>query len=131
MNREDAEAVPWMASFTRHALPRRVVWRQDDVTHARFYWLAVDQPRPGSLVIASVDGQTVQIEKTENLTDVSILLCDAMMNLDLPVVVNVGPKTVFEGVVPRTIEHLSSSVQSRLDARLVFSTRITVTLPPP
>ena len=42
MNREDASAVPWMAKFRRDPVPKKVVWHQDDVTHDRFYWLAVE-----------------------------------------------------------------------------------------
>ena len=52
MNREDASAVPWMAKFRRDPAPKKVVWHQDDVTHDRFYWLAVE---PGQ-ASGGVDG---------------------------------------------------------------------------
>ena len=42
MDREDAVAVEWMARHTRDPRPKKIVWKQDDVTHRRFYWLAVD-----------------------------------------------------------------------------------------
>ncbi|MEL7239087.1 MAG: polyhydroxyalkanoate depolymerase, partial [Planctomycetota bacterium] len=52
MDGEDAAAVAWMGQFTRDLRPGRIVWKQDDVTHDRFYWLKVDKPKAGSLVIA-------------------------------------------------------------------------------
>lgn len=45
MERKDAVALDWMAQFTRNLSPQKVVWRQDDVTHPQFYWLAVPPRR--------------------------------------------------------------------------------------
>ncbi|MCZ7635845.1 MAG: alpha/beta hydrolase [Verrucomicrobia bacterium] len=47
MNKQDAEALPWMAQFRRQPWPDKVVWQQDDVVHRRFYWLQL----PEDLVI--------------------------------------------------------------------------------
>ncbi|MCA9258949.1 MAG: hypothetical protein KDA61_07105, partial [Planctomycetales bacterium] len=49
MDREDASALPWMSQFRRDPRPDKVVWKQDDVTHNRFYWLHVAQPTAGAL----------------------------------------------------------------------------------
>ena len=67
MDREDAAAVPWMSEFTRNPLPRRIVWQQDDVTHQRFYWLAVDasDAKTGAEVRADVDGQEIRIDSAD------------------------------------------------------------------
>ena len=46
MDTEDRKAIPWMEKFTRNPLPERIVWRQDDVTHTRSYWLAVPPKQP-------------------------------------------------------------------------------------
>jgi hypothetical protein len=42
MGGEDAAAVPWMMQFTRNPLPGKIVWKQGNTPHDRFYWLAVD-----------------------------------------------------------------------------------------
>lgn len=36
MDREDAVAVPWMMQYRRDRFPKRVVWKQDDVTRDPF-----------------------------------------------------------------------------------------------
>ena len=41
MDLEDRKAVAWMEKYTRNPLPDKIVWFQDDVTHDRFYWLAI------------------------------------------------------------------------------------------
>ncbi|HEX2476754.1 MAG TPA: polyhydroxyalkanoate depolymerase, partial [Lacipirellulaceae bacterium] len=54
LDREDAAALPWMVEYVRNPVPTRVVWKQDDVTHGRFYWLAVDadEEKAGSEITA-------------------------------------------------------------------------------
>jgi hypothetical protein len=60
MDREDAAALPWMAKLVRNPVPNRLIWKQDDVTHRRFYWLAVDkdQEKAGTEIIASFSGRS-------------------------------------------------------------------------
>jgi len=43
-----------MAKHTRNPIPEKIVWRQDDVTHSRFYWLAIDPASifTGEIVVA-------------------------------------------------------------------------------
>ncbi|MCY0541584.1 hypothetical protein OVW21_26520, partial [Klebsiella pneumoniae] len=41
MNLEDAVAIPFVQMHVRNPIPPKVVWRQADVIHPRFYWLAV------------------------------------------------------------------------------------------
>lgn len=42
MDGQDAAAVPWMQQYTRNPLPGKIVWKQGNTVHERFYWLAVD-----------------------------------------------------------------------------------------
>ena len=129
MNLEDAVAVDWMAKFTRNPIPQKVVWRQDDVTHDQFYWLALPEgeARQGQLVIASRDGQTIDIEKSEGVGKLTILLNDAMLDLDQPVTITAGGKQLFKGVVPRTAGQLEATLLERGDPDLIFAARVTVT----
>jgi predicted peptidase len=55
MQKEDAVAIPWMHKFTRNKYPDRIVWKQDDVLHDRFYWLRLtkENAKPRSSVLAS------------------------------------------------------------------------------
>lgn len=130
MDREDAVAIPWMAKFTRNPYPNKVVWKQDDVTHNRFYWLGVDKEneKGGSLVVASIEGQTIRIEKAEGISKLQLLLADQLLNLDEPIKVVSGEKVLFEGKVNRTIVDIAESLEGRGDFAAAKSAKIEVTL---
>ena len=129
MDLEDAVAVPWMAEFTRNPVPARIVWLQDDVTHPRFYWLAVDaeSAAAGNLIEASLAAQTIDVQ-ANGVDRVSIRLSDAMLDLDQPIRIASGATTLFEGAVERTILTLSLTLEERGDPALVFSSEVTVDL---
>jgi dienelactone hydrolase len=130
MDREDASAVPWMSQFERQLTPDRVVWRQDDVLHQRFYWLRVasEQTQAGTEIVARREGQTFVIERCD-VDAVTLLLNDDLVNLDEPVTVRWGDQTVFEGVVPRTIATLAQTLAERGDPTAMFSASVTVLRP--
>ena len=128
MDRKDAVAVPWMANFTRNLRPKKVVWLQDDVTHGRFYWLANPEPKAGQRVVASVDGQTVAIAEASGVARLAILLDDSLVDLDKPVRVEFGGRTLFEGVVPRTIGAIAATLADRGDAKAAFTASVEVVL---
>lgn len=140
MDREDAEAVAWMSGFVRNAWPERVVWFQDDVTHTRLYWLQVapEDRVAGSTLSARMErdaeAQTIRIERASGFggrtsLEVTILLHDALLDLDRPVRVVMGDDVLFEGVVARTIASIATSLDDRGDPRLAASARVTVSLP--
>jgi hypothetical protein len=133
MNLEDAVAVDWMLQYTRNPLPDKVVWKQsNDTTHDRFYWLATphDEAKKGQLIVASRKGQNVDIEKVEGVHSVTMLLSDAMADLDQPVTINFGGKELFKGTVSRTVAQLHSTLVDRGDPELVFSAHQTVSVDP-
>ncbi len=129
MDKQDAEALPWMAGFTRDPLPKRVVWRQDDVTHARFYWLAVgaDDRRGGTEVRADINGQTVDVQATD-INRLVIRVNDGMLNLDEDVTVVSAGRELSKGRIKRTIGMLARTLAERGDPALVFSGEVTVIL---
>jgi predicted peptidase len=131
MNLDDKAAIPWMAKFQRDATPKRVVWKQSSVTHDHFYWLAVPPgtAKVGSAVIATVTGQTVQISEASDITCLLIRLDDRLVDLDQPVTVRFLDKTLFEGIVPRTVAMLQRTLETRRDRQLMFDGEIAVELP--
>lgn len=128
MNREDAVAVEWMAGFTRNPLPDKVVWKQSTVTHDRFYWLSVPagEAKAGALVVAKRDGQKIEIEKAEDAARINVMLSDAMLDLDQPVIVSTNGRELFRGVPPRTVASLYSTLEGRGDPNGVFDASVTV-----
>jgi len=125
MDQQDTVAVPWMMKFTREPRPRRVVWKQDDVMHQRFYWLGAppSQVRKGSLVVGSREGQSFRIEQSD-LDTVTLFLDDSLADLDRPIEVQwaSGPKIAVQPV--RTIQDLWESLLSKTDKNYMFSASI-------
>lgn len=108
MLRRDTIAIPWMAQFIRNTWPKRVIWVQDDVLRDNFYWLGVPEihRRQGAKIVAEIDGQTVRIEESDSPI-VLIGLDDAMLDLDKPVTVVFGDKTVVRKRFRRTASALA------------------------
>ena len=105
----DTTAISWLSNYSRNPNPTKIVWIQDDVTHKRFYWLKVENPIKNSLIIASVDKQEIDIEKT-SVTKFVIQLNDEMLDMDQPVVVHYLGNELFNGTVLRDKEVLKQSI---------------------
>lgn len=128
MNLEDAVAVPWMAGFTRNPYPDRIVWRRDDLRKTSFYWLAVpeDQKQGGAEMVVEKKVQDVTVLRDSAVNRLTFCFNDRMINLDKPVRVRQGGKTIFEGVLPRTVSSLAATLQGRHDRDLMFCSEVTV-----
>jgi hypothetical protein len=130
MDRDDASAVPWMAKYTRDSRPMKVVWVQDDVTHPRFYWLAVDEPKQGQRIVAERQGQAINILEAPPGIVLRILLDDAMLDLDKDVRVTQGGKELFAGRVLRSRAVIERTLQDRFDPKAAFTAEVKVTTAP-
>jgi hypothetical protein len=125
MDREDAVSIDWMRKQTRNLLPQKIVWQQDDVTHRRFYWLAVENPQPKALLQATRDGQSIDLSSSD-VNQVVVRLCDDMLDLDQPIRVTSGEGVLFEGQVERTIATLAKTLAERGDPQGMFAAEVPV-----
>lgn len=125
MNGKDREALPWMAKNTRNPWPQRVVWRQSNRTHDRFYWLSVpkDQAKGGQVIEARVIRQKIEI-KAEGIQQVTLRLSDELLSLDEEVIVIVNGTEKFRGKVTRSVEAIWSSYQERLDPAVAAAAQL-------
>ena len=130
MNREDAVAIPWMARHTRNPLPSRIVWKQDDVTHSSFYWLAVPigQAANGPHITAKLENQKVTLDGPAGRT-ILIRLNELMVDLKQPVSVIGNNKQLFHGHVQHTIGKLQETLAGRRDQNLMFGGEVLIQLP--
>ena len=130
MNLEDSVAVPWMAKRTRGRLPEKIVWKQDDVTHGRSYWVALppEEIKARQLITVSRDGQQFNVDEADGVGSLRILLNDEMIDFDEPVTVNFGGKKVYEGKVNRSISAIAKTMIDRGDLGLIFSAILNVNL---
>ena len=131
MNLEDKAALPWMAKHSRNPVPERVVWKQTGTPHDRSYWLAVPSKDAGgdSLVVATRDGQTVDIAKAEKVSKLLVRLDDRTVDLDKTVTVTVDGKELYRGTPSRTIGTMLNTLAGRGDPKLVFDAEVGVELP--
>lgn len=125
MNGKDAEAVPWMATFTRNPWPKKIVWTQDDVTHDRFYWLEIPKgtARTAAKILASVSGQDIKLTG-DVPPGTTVWLSDALLDLDQPVRISVNGKTASEGKVLRSAQAIQAAIQARPDATASPTARV-------
>ena len=127
MSLKDAEALPWMAKFTRQAWPKKVIWVQTGVSHHKFYWLQVpaDATKPGQKMVATVKGQSIGLAG-DIPKGTALRLSDALLNLDEPVTVSVNGVQVFQGKVPRTEAVIRAALTERLDPPLCPTALLTL-----
>lgn len=131
MGGEDRIAVPWMEEFTRDITAERVFWRQTGMIYDRFYWLAVPpgEAQMDEEIVAERDDQTITLSGPSGRT-VFIRLHDGMLDLDQPVTVATPDGDVlFEGVVERSEEIISKTIEEYGDLTGAFTAEIEVTLP--
>jgi len=113
MDRQDAEGIPWMAQFTRQRWPKKIVWKQDDVIHQRFYWLEVaqDQAKGGTLLNAEIIGQEIRLSGSD-LTEMILNLSDELLDLSQPIKVLWNEEICFEGSVDRTVAAIQAAYKN-------------------
>ena len=130
MEHKDTAAFNWMGQFTRTAYPDKIVWKQSGVTHNRFYWLAVpeDKAVKDALVVATIKGQTINIEKAELVDHLIIRLNDEMLDMDKKVMVEYNGKTIFDGTIKRSVSAIWKTLNEHNDLNQYFSAEIELTL---
>jgi poly(3-hydroxybutyrate) depolymerase len=130
MDMADAVAIPFVQMHVRDAIPKKVVWRQADVTQSRFYWLAVDaaNAQKDTVVHAAYEANTIALSEISGLQAITVRFSDAMMDLDMPVRIEQDGTELFAGTIERKIAVLARTLEERGDRPLMFSSEVTVAL---
>jgi poly(3-hydroxybutyrate) depolymerase len=130
MNLADNVSIPFLQAHVRDPIPKKVVWEQSDLPRATFYWLACapDQRVAKSEIRASYAPGKVSIESAKGVRSVLLRLSDAMMDLDLPVLVEQAGTSLHSGAVLRTIAVLARTLAEREDPALMFSSELSISL---
>lgn len=121
MQNRESEMIPRMAGLVRTPWPKRVVWMEnDDFIHSRMYWLerAPGATDPKQIYAAHVEGQIITIESPAS-GNIILRLSDELLDLDQPVEVIAGGKSVFRGTIPRSLLAVMKSLEERQDSSLV------------
>jgi poly(3-hydroxybutyrate) depolymerase len=130
MQRKDTVGIEWISQFNRVAYPEKIVWKQSSVTHNRFYWLAVPEggAKKDTELVASVERQTIKIEKADLVDELIINLNDKMVDLNKKVKVEFMGKVIFNEIPKRNIAVIWESLNNRNDLEQVFCAQIKLSL---
>jgi hypothetical protein len=127
MDNLEASALIWMSDFIRNPYPEKIIWRQDDVLHERFYWLKNINPSVGDLIEAEIDGQIININSS-TVSDIIIQLNDNFIDMDKKVVVNYRGKNLYNGYVSRNENIIKDSIVKYGDPQSVYYGQISLSL---
>jgi hypothetical protein len=127
MDNLEASALIWMSDFIRNPYPEKIIWRQDDVLHERFYWLKNINPSVGDLIEAEIDGQIININSS-TVSDIIIQLNDNFIDMDKKVVVNYRGKNLYNGYVSRNENIIKDSIVEYGDPQGVYYGQISLSL---
>ena len=125
MNLQDAVALPWMKQYQRSTLPRKVVWKQDDVHRNSLFWLGQlnGSTLTGTEILAEYDPFTNEINIIKNDSEIiELMINDQMLDIDQPIGVRYQGKLVYRGYFQRTILNIHRSLSIKGDPGLVFPT---------
>ena len=123
----DHSAISWISNFIRNPFPKKVVWKQDDVTHNRFYWLKVIKPTKDALIIASIVNQTITIEES-SVDEFIIMLNDDLINMDNKIKVVFGGEVLHNALVLRDPSVIERSINEYGDPESIYFGEIFITL---
>ena len=123
----DTSAISWISNFTRNPFPKRIIWKQDDVTHNRFYWLKVKFPLKDALIIANITDQIITIEES-TISDMIIRLNDDLIDMDKKIIIKYLDKEIFNGIVPRNTITISNSINEYGDHKSIYYGELSIFL---
>ena len=127
MDNLEAAALIWMSDFIRNPYPRKIIWRQDDVLHKRFYWLKNINPSVGDLIRLEISGQVININSS-TVSDIIIQLNDSFIDMDKKVVVKYRGKNIYNDHVSRNENIIKDSILEYGDPQSIYYGQIVLSL---
>ena len=127
MDNLEASALDWMSDFIRNPYPSKVVWKQGNVLHKRFYWLRNEDPSFGDLIECNIDDQIITVLSSSS-SKITIQLNDDLIDMDREITVNYLGRQLFKGFVYRDIDIIKRSIQEYGDPKSVYYGEIRLTL---
>ena len=127
MDNLEASALDWMSDFIRNPYPSKVVWKQGNVLHKRFYWLRNEDPSFGDLIECNIDDQIITVLSSSS-SKITIQLNDDLVDMDREITVNYLGRQLFKGFVYRDIDIIKRSIREYGDPKSVYYGEISLTL---
>ena len=134
-----SEAVDWVMQRQRDPYPAHAIWNLAEHNSSYFehlylhtivnpaeYWLRIDDRGDSEVparVEGIVDGQAVVVT-TDNVTELTVLLADELLDLDQPLTIEVNGETWFDGSVERSPHLALTSARERSERSMVFAVQV-------
>jgi hypothetical protein len=117
----------WVAEHARTPRPKRFLWQPVLLWKRQMFWASWERPEERALLeFAAPGGNVVEVtvhEGSPDVTGLSVLLGEPLVDLSKEVVVRVNGVERFRGVVPRTLSTLLLTVP-RNDPALLYDARV-------
>jgi len=143
MNKEDAEAIPWMMQHKRQVFPKKIVFKQAGIKYHDAYWVSFEN--------AVAENKTITITREKNLImvqdypeqreahfgQITLWLTSQEgdnkldLNEDEVTVMGMSGTQYFKGKVEMKMENLIESMMKNKDYDRSFPGKITFSLPEP
>lgn len=137
-------AMTWVAEHVRDPYPSDLLYNMawhasswyenlfmNNTLKTNVYWARIEARGSNvepARVEGSIDGQTMDLT-TENIVQLSVYLADELVDMDLPVIVNVNGSVWHEGVVERSPGFALEHARERQERTMVLAARLTSMVP--
>jgi len=106
LNDTNPEIVTWLGKQKRKAYPLKIAFKTADVRASRAYWVEItDRVGKGAEVNAEVKENRIELT-VRGVKEIVLWLSDDLVDLEQPVTVVCGGKTLHEALVPRAAADL-------------------------
>ena len=125
----DHDKLAEMLKYKRDAWPKSIVWYQTDNVLTRNYWVEALEPKNGGHIEAVVDQKTNTITiKAENQTNIALWLDSNLVNLKMPVMVNIEGKARRLQITPSLVSYCDG-LEQMADPQLSAPVRVVIKIP--
>ena len=119
----DRDKIKEMYPNVRNPVPRELTWLMTDKVITDFYWLHVTAPAKKRQIDASCRDNHVSVTTSTNVTALSVLLDNRLVNFDKPVTLELNGSKSIHRLRPG-LHILCQTLQRRGDPELAFTAEI-------
>ncbi len=126
----DRDIIPELYDYNRNTTPLHLTWEQTDTVVNRHFWLTDENPVPGKVIDAQINGNRIVVNaKTSGeigggFDGIAIQVDHRLIDSSIPVEVEFNGKVRSVESNP-SLQHLCESVENTCDIELSFDRQIT------
>jgi len=137
-------AMSWIAEKVRDPYPREVIYNQAEFASSRYddlffnevwktnvFWVRIDARGDDTMparVAGWLDGSAFVLE-TADVSSLTVLLADELVDLDAPVSIVVNGTALFDGPVARDPRFALAHARAREERSMVFASEVPIAVP--